>query len=188
MSRRHTNAEIRAAIDALERDGWTINEDGTITRTQLQTRRLRHGPRSNAEPRYFVVLGRRHATIKVSDLVAAKFGLVGCDEGPDEAEVGLRLSFAPEMRSRPARVGCDERPDEVEVGPRLDFAPETCPEPAGRGPCGHCGGFMVRGDDNEHRCLQCGRANTPQRVLTAEESRWFRKEGKVGELYTMLHT
>ena len=31
MSRRHTNREILAAIDALETRGWQINADGTIT-------------------------------------------------------------------------------------------------------------------------------------------------------------
>ena len=148
MSRRHTNAEIRAGIDALESRGWSINADGTITRTQIQVKKITHDPRlKNAEPRYSVVLDRGQATIKRSDLVAAKFGLVAAKERPNEVEVGLGRSFAP----------------------------ETCPEPASRGPCSHCGGFMVRGDSNERKCLQCGRANAPQRVLTPTERIWFRK-------------
>ena len=169
-NRRHTNADFRAAIDALEARGWTINEDGTITRTQMQVKKITHDPRTNAEPRHTFCWGRKTYSIKVTDLIDAKFGLAA-KEQPDEAKVGLGLGFIPETCPEPARVGCDE----AEVGLGLSFAPETCPEPAGRGPCGHCGGFMVRGDDNEHRCLQCGRTNTPQRVLTPTESIWFRK-------------
>ena len=59
MSRRHTNAELRQAVAWLEAAGWQINEDGTITRVQLQTKKLTHDPRAkNAEPRYHVVLDR----------------------------------------------------------------------------------------------------------------------------------
>ena len=148
INRRHTNAEIRAAIDALEARGWSINADGTITRTRIEVKKLFCDPRlKNAEPRYSVVFGSRQATIKPSDLIAAKFGAGAAKEQPDEVEVGLGRSFAP----------------------------ETCPEPASRGPCSHCGGFMVRGDGNERKCLQCGRANAPQRVLTPTERIWFRK-------------
>ena len=93
---RHTNAEIRAGIEWLESEGWTMNDDGTITRTRLRTKRLRHDPRAkNAEPRYFVVLDRGQATITRSDLVAAKFGLVAARKRPDEAKVGLRLNLEP---------------------------------------------------------------------------------------------
>ena len=97
-NRRHTNAEIRAAIDALEARGWSINADGTITRTQA--RQLHHDPRAkNAAPRYLgeersdrataksclvAAKERPDATIKRSDLVAAraKFGLVAAKERP----------------------------------------------------------------------------------------------------------
>ena len=172
--RRHTSREVSAGVAALERDGWSINEDGTITRAQLQAKRLRYDPRARkAAPRYLV--GR--TTISASDLIEAKFGLAA-KKRPNEGEVGLGLSFTPETCPEPAREGCDE----AEVGLRLSFAPETCPEPARvgsrpaqRGPCARCGGFMVRGDGNEHRCLQCGRTNTPQRVLTPTERIWFRK-------------
>ena len=127
-NRRHTNAEIRAAIDALEARGWSINDDGTITRTEA--RQLRHDPWSkNAELRYLV--GR--TTIKRSDLVTAKFGLVAAKEQPDAQVVDLRL----------------------------DSEPEPQPVAAQRGPCGHCGGFMARSDPDEHRCLQCGRTGIP---------------------------
>ena len=82
-------------------------------------------------------------TISRSDLVTAKFGLVAAKERPDAAMVDLRLDLEPETRTRPA--GC--------------------------GPCGHCGGFMARighpDDSDEWKCLQCGRANTPPRVLSA---------------------
>ena len=89
-NRRHTNAEIRAAIDALEARGWSINADGTITRTQA--RQLHHDPRAkNAAPRYLV--GR--TTIKRSDLVTAKFGLVAAKERPDAQGVDLRLDLEP---------------------------------------------------------------------------------------------
>ena len=147
-NRRHANAEIRAGIDALESEGWSINVNGTITRTRIEVKKLFCDPRlKNAEPRYHVLFGSRHATIKVSDLVTAKFGLAAAKERPDAQGVDLRL----------------------------DLEPETCPGPASRGPCSHCGGFMVRGDGNERKCLQCGRANAPQRVLTPTERIWFRK-------------
>ena len=172
-NRRHTQNEILTAIDSMEARGWTINEDGTITNAKLPVKRVRCDSRlKNAEPRYATMLPNgRQATIKRGDILAAKFGAGAATEQPDEVEVGLGLSFTPETCPEPARVGCDE----AKVGLGLSFAPETCPEPAGRGPCGHCGGFMVHGDGNEHRCLQCGRANTPQRVLTPTESIWFRK-------------
>ena len=94
MSRRHTNAEIRAGIAALEARGWSINADGTITRTQMQVKKITHDPRlKNAEPRYSVVLDRGQATIKRSDLVAAKFGLVAAKERPDAAMVGPRAQL-----------------------------------------------------------------------------------------------
>ena len=142
MSRRHTNREIRAAIDALEARGWTINADGTITRTQMQVKRLRYDARTkNAEPRCFVrLVGRGQATIKVSDLVAAK-----------------------------------ERPDAQGVDLRLDLEPETRTRPAGRGSCGHCGGYMARSDSDEWKCVQCGRAGMPPRVLSAEELKVLRR-------------
>ena len=145
MSCRHTNAEIRAGIDALESRGWSINADGTITRTQMQ---LHHDPQSkNAAPRYLV--GR--TTIKRSDLVTAKFGLVAAKEQPDAAMVDLRLDLEPETRTRPP--GC--------------------------GPCGHCGGFMARighpDDSDEWKCLQCGRTGIPPRVLSAEEFKVLRR-------------
>ncbi len=68
--RKHTNRECFLAIEWLESRGWSINADGTITRTQMQAKKITHDPRANAEPRYIVVLERRQATIKVSDLVA----------------------------------------------------------------------------------------------------------------------
>ena len=151
MSRRHTNAEIRAGIAALEAHGWSINTDGTITRTQMQVKKITHDPRTNTEPRYHVLLGSRQATIKRSDLVTAQFGLAAAKERPDAQGVDLRLDLEPETRTRPA--GC--------------------------GPCGHCGGFMARighpGDPDEWKCVQCGRANTPPRVLSAEELGAFRR-------------
>ena len=103
--RKHTNREFRAAIEWLESNGWTINAAGTITCTQLQTKRLHRDPRTNAEPRYHVVLGSRQATIKVSDLVTAKFGLVAAKEQPDAQVVDLRLDLEPETRTRPAGCG-----------------------------------------------------------------------------------
>ena len=57
--RKHTNRECFLAIEWLESRGWSINADGTITRAQLQTKRLRHDRRARkAEPRYLVVLDR----------------------------------------------------------------------------------------------------------------------------------
>ena len=165
-NRRHTQNEILTAIDAMEARGWTINEDGSITNAKLQTKRLRHDPRAkNAEPRYFVVLDRGQATIKRSDLIAAKFDRIAATERPQPEARTL-----PEAQPQP--VAAIEQPDEVEVDVWLNRRPETRSRPTG---CAHCGGFMVRGDDNEHRCLQCGRANTPQRVLTPTERIWFRK-------------
>ena len=144
---RHTSREISAGVAALERDGWTINENGTITRTRTQTKRLRYDSRAlSAAPRYLV--GR--TTFSASDLIEAKFGVAAAKEQPDAQGVDLRLDLEPETRTRPA----------------------------GRGPCGHCGGFMARirhpGEPDEWKCVQCGRTNTPPRVLSAEELGAFR--------------
>ena len=54
----------------------------------MQVKKLVYDPRlKNAEPRYSVVFGSRQATIKPSDLIAAKFGAGAAIERPDEAEV-----------------------------------------------------------------------------------------------------
>ena len=37
--RRHTNPHLLAGIAALERDGWSINADGTITRLKVETKK-----------------------------------------------------------------------------------------------------------------------------------------------------
>ena len=63
--RKHTNADFRRAIATLESQGWSINTDGTITRTQVPVKNLVCDPRlKNTEPRYLVVLDRGRTTIK----------------------------------------------------------------------------------------------------------------------------
>ena len=197
----HTNREIRLAIDFLESRGWIINEDGTITRVRWQSKAITRDPRlKNAEPRHTFVLGRKTYSVKVSDIVTAKFGLeepearpqpeaqpqpVAAIEQPDEVEVGLRLNPEPETRSRPARVGCDE----AEVGLGLSFTPETCPEPArvGSRPARsrpvqrHCGGHMARigvpwRPRRAWRCFQCGRTEHASNGCSRRRRAvWFRK-------------
>ena len=153
FSRRHTQNEILTAIDFMEARGWTINADGTITNAKLQVKRVRCDSRlKNAEPRYATMLPNgRQATIKRVDILAAKFGLAVAEEQPDEVEVGLRLNLEP----------------------------ETCPEPAREGSCGHCGGFMAHirhvGEPAERKCVQCGRADTPTRTLSAAETKELRE-------------
>ena len=169
-SRRHTNSEIRAAIDALETRGWTINAAGSVTKALLRTKRLRHDPRvKNAEPRYAYDLDGRVCTISRSDLVAAKFGLVAANGQPDEAEVESQADSEPETQPVAARVGCDE----AEVGLVLSFAPETQPVATQRGPCHNCGGFVTHikyvGEPDEWKCVQCGRTDTPTRTLSPAE-------------------
>ena len=112
MSCRHTNSELRQAVDALEARGWTINADGTITRTQMQVKKITHDPRSkNAAPRYAYNIDGRTYTIKAADLVLAKVGRITAEfrdtiRRPEKA-----------MQDRRA-VAARERPDEVEVGLR----------------------------------------------------------------------
>ena len=151
-NQRHTNAEIQAGIESLEADGWTINRDGTITRVKTETKKEIRDPRLvNAAPRHVVTLpDRTQFGIKVTDLVLAKFGRIAAIEQPDEAKVESQANLEPETCPEPARVGCDE----AVVGQGLSFAPETRTRPAG---CTRCGGHMVRGDDNEWKCVQCGR-------------------------------
>ena len=155
MSRRHTNAEIRAGIDALESRGWSINADGTITRTQMQAKKITHDPRTNAEPRHTFCRGKKSYSIKASDLMAAKFGLVAAKEQPDAEGVDLRSTLSP----------------------------ETQPVAAQRGPCGHCGGFMTHikyvGEPDERKCVQCGRTGMPPRVLSAEELKSLRRNVRI---------
>ena len=57
-NRRHTYADFRAAIDALEARGWSINADGTITRTQMQVKKITHDPRTNAVPPSYLLAGQ----------------------------------------------------------------------------------------------------------------------------------
>ena len=103
------------------------------------------------------------ATIKRSDLVA-----VGQSTPTEPAKFGSPA----EERSL---VAAKERPDAQVVDLRLDLEPKTRTRPAGCGPCDHCGGFMARSDSDEWKCLQCGRANTPPRVLSAEELKVLRR-------------
>ena len=138
---RRTNAEIREGIEWLEARGWSINADGTITRVRRQVKKIICDPRSNTEPRHTFWRGSKTYSVKVSDLIAAKFGLVAANGQPDEAEVESQADLEPETCPEPARVGCDE----AEVDLRRDSETETQPVAAQRGPCGHCGGFMVPG-------------------------------------------
>ena len=109
MSRRHTNAEIRAGIAALEARGWSINADGTITRTQMQVKKITHDPRTNAEPRHTFCWGRKTYSIKASDLVLAKFGRI-------TTEFAYNIRKPEKVRKNRRAVAARERPDEAEVG------------------------------------------------------------------------
>ena len=150
FSRRHTQNEILTAIDAMEARGWTINGDGTITNAKLQTKRMRYDSRARkAEPRYAVVL-------------------------PGGRQVTIRRGDM--LAAKFSIVAAKEQPDEAEVGLRLIQEPQTRSWPAG---CARCGGYMVRSDDNEWKCLQCGRINTPPRVPSPEELRYLRREPRM---------
>ena len=91
---RHAISELRQAIEWLESEGWTINEDGTITRTQMQVKKITHDPRTNAVPRHTFWRGRKSYSIKVTDLIEGKFGRIAAKEQPDEAKVEHRPTLS----------------------------------------------------------------------------------------------